>query len=200
MSLIFMKIKFFRSKKYFSFLGRLPKKGDLDVYSTMVKELRNVDKIIEKYNNYNNDKSALIQIFLDIQARNHWLAKPILMWISKRLKIPIILINHIVTFCKAFSTVPRGCHLVQVCTGTACHVRGTSQLLEKVTEIIKLKPGETDENLRFTLTTVNCLGCCALGPVMTVDGVYHSNPSRKKIKELVNKLKEKEGEEELWRI
>ncbi|MCD6473082.1 NAD(P)H-dependent oxidoreductase subunit E [Candidatus Aerophobetes bacterium] len=166
----------------------------------MVKELRNVDKIIEKYNNYNNDKSALIQIFLDIQVRNHWLAKPILMWISKRLKIPIILINHIVTFCKAFSTVPRGCHLVQVCTGTACHVRGTSQLLERVTEIIKLKPGETDENLRFTLTTVNCLGCCALGPVMTVDGVYHSNPSRKKIKELVNKLKEKEREEELWRI
>lgn len=146
----------------------------------MVQELGNVDKIIDRYR---GSKSALIQILLDIQAQNHWLPKPALMWVSERLGVSWSQIYHIATFYKAFSLTPQGRHMVQVCLGTACQVRGAPQLLDKVTDVLKLKPGETDQEQRFTLTTVNCLGCCALGPVMVVDENYYGNPSPEQIKQ-----------------
>jgi len=148
----------------------------------MIQEFCEVDEGLDKYE---RDKSALIQILLDIQARHHWLPKPMLVWVSKRLGIPMGQIYHIATFYKAFSLIPQGRHMVQICTGTACHVRGSPHLLDKVMKVLKLRPGETDKEQKFTLTTVNCLGCCALGPVMVVDGIYHSNPSLKEIKKIV---------------
>jgi len=148
----------------------------------MVQELGNVDKIIDKYR---GSKKALIQILLDIQAQNHWLPKPALMWVSERLGVSWSHIYHIATFYKAFSLTPRGRHMVQVCLGTACQVRGAPRLLEKVMDVLNIKPGETDQEQRFTLTTVNCLGCCALGPVMVVDGDYYGNPSAEQIKQTV---------------
>ena len=148
----------------------------------MVQEFCEVDELIDKYD---GDKSALIQILLEIQNRHHWLPKPMLLWVSKRLGISMGQIYHIATFYKAFSLNPQGRHMVQVCTGTACHVRGSLRLLDKVTKALKLRPGETDEEQKFTLTTANCLGCCALGPVMVVDGVYYSNPSLKEITKIV---------------
>jgi len=78
---------------------------------------------------------------------------------------------------------------VSVCMGTACHVRGAPRLLDKVTETLKIRPGETSKDRQFTLNTVNCLGCCALGPVMMVDGKYHSNPSAGKVKEIFEACK-----------
>jgi len=93
-------------------------------------------------------------------------------------------IYHIATFYKAFSLKPQGRHSVSVCMGTACHVRGATGLLNKTMDTLKIKPGETSKDMQFTLNTVNCLGCCALGPVMMVDGKYHSNPSAGKLKEV----------------
>ena len=87
----------------------------------MVQELSNVEKILDKYQ---SDKNALIQILLDIQEQNHWLPKPALIWVSERLGVPWSHIYHIATFYKAFSLIPRGRHLMQVCLGTACQVRG----------------------------------------------------------------------------
>jgi NADH-quinone oxidoreductase subunit E len=130
------------------------------------------------------DKSALIQMLLAIQRENHWLSKDALVWVSKKLGIPLTQIYHLATFYKAFSLKPQGRHSISVCMGTACHVRGAPRLLDKVTETLKIKPGETSRDLQFTLNTVNCLGCCALGPVMMVDGKYHSNPSTDKVKEI----------------
>ncbi len=140
----------------------------------MVQELGKVEKILDKYN---GKKNALIQILLDIQAENHWLPKPALLWVAERLEVPWSQIYHIATFYKAFSLVPQGRHIIQVCLGTACQVRGAPRLLDKVIEVLKIKPGETDHEQKFSLTTVNCLGCCALGPVMVIDGKYYSNPS-----------------------
>ena len=148
----------------------------------MVQELGEVDKVIDKYQ---GRKSALIQILLDIQAQNHWLPKSALMWVAERLGVPWSQIYHIATFYKAFSLTPRGRHTVQVCSGTACQVRGAPRLLDKVMDILNVKPGETDKEQKFTLSTVNCLGCCALGPVMVVDGNYYGNPSTEQIKETV---------------
>lgn len=82
-------------------------------------------------------------------------------------------IQHIATFYKAFSLVPKGRHRVHICMGTACHVRGAGRVLDTVQDLIGIKPGETDLDLKYSLATVNCLGCCALGPVMEVDGKAH---------------------------
>lgn len=130
------------------------------------------------------DKSALIQMLLAIQRENHWLPKDALVWVSRKLGVPLTQVYHIATFYKAFSLMPQGRHSVSVCLGTACHVRGATHLLDKVTDTLKIRPGETSRDLQFTLNTVNCLGCCALGPVMMVDGKYHSNPSTDKVKEI----------------
>ena len=129
-----------------------------------------IDTIIDKYR---GDAGSLIQVLLEIQGENRWLPKEALDKVAKKLKVPLNRIQHIVTFYKAFSLVPKGRHEVHVCTGTACHVRGAPRVLDTVQDLIGIRPGETDLDLKFSLETVNCLGCCALGPVMVIDGEYH---------------------------
>ncbi len=152
-----------------------------EAFRQMIQELSDAEKILDKYQ---DKKGALIQIFLDIQAQNRWLPKTTLTWIAERLGIPWSQIYHIATFYKAFSLTPQGRHPIQTCLGTACQVRGAPRLLDKVIDVLKIEPGETSQDQRFTLTTVNCLGCCALGPVMVVDGKYYSNPSTKEIEQI----------------
>ena len=135
-----------------------------------IMELDNIDRIIDKHH---GEASALLQILLDIQSENRWLPREALGRVSERLAVPLNRIQHIATFYKAFSLVPKGRHRVHICVGTACHVRGATRILDTVEEAIGIKPGETDLDLNFSLETVNCLGCCALGPVMEVDGKVH---------------------------
>ena len=137
-------------------------------------DIDKVDQIIDKHN---NEASSLIQVLLEIQSENHWLPKEALDRISEKLKVPLTRIQHIATFYKAFSLVPKGRHEVHICMGTACHVRGATRVLDTVQDLTGIKPGETDLDLKFSLETVNCLGCCALGPVMEVDGKAHGKMS-----------------------
>lgn len=153
-----------------------------EVRREMTEELAKIDQITEKYG---NSSSALIQVLLDIQKENNWLSGSSLEWVARKLNIPLNRVYHVATFYKAFSLIPKGRHQFCVCMGTACHVRGAPRLLERVQEAIKIKPGETSPDLRFSLSTVNCLGCCALGPVLEVDGEYLSDPSSKKLEEIV---------------
>ena len=155
----------------------------------MVQELRDIDKIIDEYN---GDKSALIQILLKIQAKNHWLPKPALMWVSERLDIPMSQILNIATFYKAFSLDPRGEHLVRVCLGTACHVRGGPKVLDAAEQFLGVKSGETTSDFKFTLESVNCLGCCALGPVMMVDDKHYGKLDSSKVGEILSKYRMKD--------
>ncbi len=141
-----------------------------------------------------SDRSALIQMLLEVQRENRWLSKEALAWLSERLKVPLTQVYHASTFYKAFSLVPKGRHLVSVCTGTACHVRGAPRLLDKVMEELKVKPGQNTSDLEFTLNTVNCLGCCALGPVVMVDGKYYSSPSPAEMTKIFASCKEAKGE------
>ena len=129
-----------------------------------------IDEIID---NYHGEASYLIQVLLDIQSENNWLPKEALEQVSERLEVPLTRIQHIATFYKAFSLVPKGRHGVHICMGTACHVRGATRVLDAVQDQIGIKPGETDLDLKFSLETVNCLGCCALGPVVEIDGKTH---------------------------
>jgi len=149
-------------------IGRKKKVG------TEAMDMDRIDQIIVKHN---GEPSYLIQVLLDIQAENNWLPKEALERVAERLQIPMTRIRHIATFYKAFSLVPKGRHQIHVCVGTACHVRGASRVLDTVEGLTGIKPGETDLDLKFSLETVNCLGCCALGPVVEIDGKAHGKMS-----------------------
>ncbi|MBT8340371.1 MAG: NAD(P)H-dependent oxidoreductase subunit E [Desulfatitalea sp.] len=133
-------------------------------------EQERIDQIIDQHE---CQASSLIQILLDIQSENNWLPKHALERVGERLQVPLSRIRHIATFYKAFSLVPKGRHKVHICMGTACHVRGATRVLDTVQDLTGINPGETDLDLKFSLETVNCLGCCALGPVMEINGKAH---------------------------
>ena len=137
-------------------------------------DIENVDRIIDRHG---GEASALIQVLLEIQRANRWLPQEALARVAERLRVPMSRIRHIATFYKAFSLVPKGRHEVHVCMGTACHVRGAPRILDTLQDLTGILPGETDAELKFSLETVNCLGCCALGPVMVVDGKTHGKLS-----------------------
>ncbi len=148
-------------------------------------ELDIIDKVDEIIDKYGGDRGALIQVLLDIQHENRWLTKDALKQVSQGLGVPLTQVYYVATFYKAFSLMPKGRHLVSVCLGTACQVRDAPRLLDKVIETLKIKPHETSKVNRFSLDTVNCLGCCALGPVMVVDGEYYSKPTMKEIEQII---------------
>ena len=111
------------------------------------------------------------------------------MRINERLKIPVSQIYRVASFYKALSLTPVGRHLIQVCLGTACHVRGGPKILDKVEEILRIKEGETTPDMRFTVQRVNCLGCCAMGPVMVVDEDYYGKISAADVEKILEKYK-----------
>jgi len=150
-----------------------------DVPTSIPENIRNI-----------SNSSALIQMLLAIQKQNHWLPGDALAWVSRQLSVPLTQIHNIATFYKAFSLKPLGRHEVAVCMGTACHVRGAPRLLDKVMEALQISPGETSRDLEFSLKTVNCLGCCALGPVMMVDDKYYSRPSSEELKKIFDARKQ----------
>ncbi len=143
------------------------------------------DKIDEIINKYNGEQSSLIQILLEIQRENHWLPKEVFERLSKKLDLPLNRIYHIATFYGAFSLLPRGRHEVRICMGTACHVRGGVRILDRAEQVLGIKAGETTPDMKFTLETVNCLGCCALGPVIVVDGKYRGKATPTEVEDVL---------------
>ncbi|MBA4391462.1 MAG: NAD(P)H-dependent oxidoreductase subunit E [Syntrophus sp. (in: bacteria)] len=141
-----------------------------------------IDQIID---NHHGEASSLIQVLLDIQSENHWLPKEAIERVAEKLQVPLTRVQHIATFYKAFSLVPKGRHEIHVCVGTACHVRGATRVLDTFQDAIGIKPGETDLDLKFSLQTVNCLGCCALGPVIEIDGKTHGKMAPSKTAEVL---------------
>jgi len=133
---------------------------------------RRIDEIISKYDGKPN---SVIMVLMDIQHENHWLPREVLEKVSEKLGVSLSEILHIATFYKTFSLKPQGRHEIHVCTGTSCHPRGSAKILEKVQDLIGIKPGETTSDLRFSLEKGSCLGCCTLGPEMVVDGIHHGN-------------------------
>jgi len=151
----------------------------------VIKDFGKVDKVVSYHE---NQRSNLIQILLDVQNEYRWLPKHVLLYISSKLDIPLTDIYGITTFYKYFNLEPQGRHSIIVCMGTACHIRGAMNLLQRITGALKIKPGDTTSDYNFTLNTVNCLGCCALGPVMMVDNKYFSNPSTRRLKKILKQF------------
>jgi NADH-quinone oxidoreductase subunit E len=129
-----------------------------------------VKSVLEKHR---YDKSLLVDILQDIQAKIGYLPKDTLVETSRQLGVPLSRIYSVATFFKAFSLTERGRHLISVCMGTACHVRGAVKVLEQIEKELKIKRGETTRDLKFTLETVNCVGACALGPMVIIGKDYH---------------------------
>jgi len=144
-----------------------------------------IDTIIERYE---ARESAILAVLQDIQAKEKYLPKEVLEHVGQRLHIPINKIYRIATFYRAFSLTPRGRHEVVVCLGTACHVRGAQRIVDQIGIELSIRPGETTKDRNFTLETVNCLGVCASGPILAVDGEYFGNMSPIKVEGVLKKF------------
>ena len=144
-----------------------------------------IDAIVEQYE---GKESAILAILQDIQAKEKYLPKEALEHLGQRLQIPLNKIYRIATFYRAFSLTPRGRHEIHVCLGTACHVRGAQRIVDQVTQELRVRPGETTKDRNFTLGTVNCLGVCAAGPIIAIDGEYFGNMSPIKVEGVLKKF------------
>ncbi len=152
---------------------------DFDTIRTIIEN--NAGKIESLIDSYVDKKEQLISLLQDIQSEYNYIPQDVLIKISQKLDIPLSQVFSVVTFFQAFSLKPRGRHTITVCLGTACHVKGGQRLVDKMERDFGLKPGETTDDDRFTLETANCLGCCALGPVVVVDGKYESQVNPEKL-------------------
>ncbi len=146
------------------------------------------EKVSAIINKYNGDRGQLVSILQDIQTEHFYLPKEALIQVSEAMAIPASQVYNVATFFRAFSLEPRGRHLVNVCLGTACHVRGAVRVLEKVERSLAIKRGGTTKERKFTLETVNCMGACALGPVVKIDGEYFGQMSTDKVDHLFNQF------------
>ena len=135
----------------------------------------------------NGKEGFLIQLLLDLQNELHWISKEMVEELSFRLKISRSQIFRVASFYKAISLTPVGRHKVSVCMGTACQVRGAQRLLDATQSKLGIKQGETTADGKFTLNRVNCLGCCAIGPVIVVDDDYHGRVDSKSVKKILGK-------------
>ncbi|MEL7561825.1 NAD(P)H-dependent oxidoreductase subunit E [Dehalogenimonas sp. 4OHTPN] len=138
---------------------------------------------------YQNDSSMLVGILQDIQAELNYLPREALEMTAEVLSIPLSRVYSVATFFKAFSLKPRGRHGIHVCMGTACHVRGAEKVLDRFQTELCACAGETTPDMKFTLETVNCVGACALGPVVVVDGEYEGQVTAEKVKSIIEGCK-----------
>ncbi len=134
---------------------------------------------------------GLIAVLQDIQEKYNWLPPDALRLVAEELCVPLIDVYSVASFYRAFSLTPRGKHICTVCLGTACHVRGAQTLLDHLKERLEVEPGFTTIGGTFTLESVNCLGACALAPIVVVDGKYYSKSTVKKVDSLIDRYQDK---------
>lgn len=155
-----------------------------------------VSEIMALISAHPKEKKSLIPILQDIQAKYNYLPGIALTTLSKTLDIPLIDIIGVATFYRSFSLQPRGEHIITVCLGTACHVRGGPKILEEFEKKLDIEAGETTKDGLFSLETVACLGCCAIGPVIVVDGHYHAQTTIRNVASFLKKYKKNEKNDE----
>ncbi len=128
---------------------------------------------------------SLMNVLERIQARYRYLPEDALILVSERLGVPLSQTYSVATFYNAFSLKPKGRHIINVCLGTACIVRGSRKVLDRISDRLGIQPGETTEDGEFTLETVNCLGACALGPIVVVDGDHYGKMTAARAEKLL---------------
>ncbi|MBD3381982.1 MAG: NAD(P)H-dependent oxidoreductase subunit E [candidate division Zixibacteria bacterium] len=131
-----------------------------------------VDEIIGRHP---QEPRSLIAILQDLQREFHYLPPEGIKGTSRALGIPLSKVYSVATFYNAFSLEPRGEHTCRICMGTACHIKGAPLALDQAETFLKIKPGQTTEDLSFTLEVVNCVGACAMAPVVIIDDKYYAD-------------------------
>jgi NADH:ubiquinone oxidoreductase subunit E len=144
-----------------------------------------LDEIIEK--EFSNDRENLIMILQAIQRRYNYLPRQTLTYLSEKIGVPLSHIYGVGTFYSTFSLEPRGRNIVSICLGTACHVRGGDRVRERIEEALNLVETKTTEDMRFTLESVRCIGCCSLGPVVKINEDIHGRIDSGEIKRILEK-------------
>jgi NADH-quinone oxidoreductase subunit E len=139
-------------------------------------------------------EGSLIGALAEIQARYRYLPPEALLLAGERFGVPLAQVYAVATFYNAFSLKPKGKHCLNVCMGTACHVRGSPQVLDRLEIKLGIKPGDTTRDRKFTLETVNCLGACALGPIVVTDGNYSGQMTPQKADQLLKSIAREEAE------
>jgi NADH-quinone oxidoreductase subunit E len=148
-----------------------------------------MEKVIRILRKHPAGQASIIQILQDVQLEYNYLPKEVLAYIARKLHMPLSKIYGIATFFAAFSLEPRGKHCVTVCVGTACHVRGAPAVLQRLQEKLGIAAGETSKDREYTLETVNCLGACALAPIVVMDGKYHGQVSAQAADKIIKAAK-----------
>jgi NADH:ubiquinone oxidoreductase subunit E len=147
-------------------------------------DIMELDHIIGE--EYGNDKENLIMILQAIQRRYNYLPQPAVAYLAAKLDLPLSKIYGVATFYSTFSLEPRGRHIISVCLGTACHVRGAERIRERIHETLCIADGQTTPDMRFTLESVRCIGCCSLGPVIKVDEDMHARIPTDKVVQILD--------------
>ena len=150
-----------------------------------------VDSLVKKHG---EKKDALIPLLQDIQSELNWLPEDVLKSVAEKLQIPLMDVYGVASFYRTFSLKPRGKHIITVCVGTACHVRGGQRIVDEIGRRLEIAPGETTEDKNFTLETVNCLGCCAIGPIVMIDGEYYGEMTTRKVGSVLENYQVTSGE------
>jgi len=133
---------------------------------------------------------SLISVLEEVQGRYRYLPREAMILVSERFGMPLSQVYSVATFYNAFSLERRGRHEICVCVGTACHVRGARQVLTRLEERLGIKPGGTTSDWNYSLDTVYCLGACALGPIVVVDGKYLGQMHVRKVDELLARIEQ----------
>ena len=145
---------------------------------------------LEIINNYPNEKRYTLAILQDIQREYNYIPREYMEYTSKHLNIPLSNVYSIATFYKALSLKPKGKYAIKVCNGTACHIRDSMSILNELEDILNIDAGETTEDGVFSLEAVNCIGACALAPVMLINDKYYGSLTKEKVKDVIESLKE----------
>jgi len=146
-----------------------------------------IESIIERYN---RDHEALLMIMQDISGLYNYLPPEVVPLLVEKLGVKETVIYSVATFYKTISLEPRGKYIISVCTGTACHVRGADKIMDGLQEKLHIKEGQTTDDMLFTLQAVRCVGCCASGPVITVNKETHGGLDRSSVVKIIDQYKE----------
>lgn len=152
-----------------------------------------VKQITEIVNRYKNEETPLMMILSDIQREYGYIPAEVQELVSMLTGIPVSEIYGVVTFYSFFSLTPKGKYVVGVCLGTACYVKGSQLVLDKFSELLHIKPGETTEDGLFTLDVLRCVGACAIAPAVSINGKVYPMVQVKQVEDIVNEYRSKEG-------
>lgn len=147
------------------------------------------EKVTEIIRTNKDREGPLMAVLQQINATFNYLPENVLKYISQELRYPLSHILHIATFYSSFSIVPRGKHIINICLGTACYVKGSERLMERFSEVLGIKENETTPDMLFTLKSVRCIGCCGLAPAAMVGDYVYGKLSTKDIPEIIEKYK-----------